>query len=79
MDRDAYTAKEPLEPLEERVKADCSCCKKVDVYFNFIGVNHLILDSPISEFLLAKYGKGALYLYGCESCSTSMTLASLEG
>ena len=75
MDRDADTVK---EPLEKKVRADCSSCKSVDVYFNFIGVNSLILDSPISEFLLAKYGERALYLYGCESCNTSMTLSSLD-
>ena len=75
MNRDIDTVK---EPLEKKVKADCPSCKQIKVDFTFVGLNKLILESSIKDDLLRKYGNGSLYLYDCDSCSTSMTLASLD-
>ena len=70
--------KTPTEPLEKKLKADCNSCMGIKVEFSYVGFNRMILDSGIGDALIQKYGKNALFLYGCDLCSTSMTLASLK-
>lgn len=67
------------EPEAKNLKADCKSCKTEKAGFTYLGLNKMILDTGLGiDFFLEKYGQGALFLYGCVSCNTSQTLASLK-
>ncbi|MEK6936998.1 MAG: hypothetical protein AABW58_02915 [Nanoarchaeota archaeon] len=76
MSSDTRTVK---EPLEKNVKADCISCEEKGSDFIYIGFNRaMITNTPeINEFLLAKYGEKALFLYNCVNCNSAFTLAAL--
>ena len=68
--------------VKERIQADCPSCKAIKVDFNYCGISTEIFTPEFiskigTKTLLEKYGD-VLPLYGCNSCSSSLSLKAIK-
>jgi hypothetical protein len=67
------------DELKKEIRAECVSCKTLDSLFVYVGINKLAFESDLGmDFFKERYGKGIFFLYNCENCHSSQTLASLR-